>query len=506
MENLWHKFLSTWLLGDWAHQFLLMLTVYILLLLFLALGLVALTVRLHKSNTEKASRWKNLETKWDPITSSIIAGFMPPQALLDKVGEDEKLFFVDYLMRFVPKLEGETRQMLCNMAVPYLDQLANRLQTGDEEQRARAVLTLSTMGFERYQDLIVKAIYDPSPLVAMLASRSLADTGASQYLGLILAKIEIFRSWSATYLTTMLESLSRSNPALLLNALEQEQHPDWVKAIILRALAQLNYLEAVPLTAKILESETDREVQAAAFLLLAKLGQTQYKPLICQKCEHPDFVIRLNAIKALAQLGDKTDAPLLESLLKDPSQWVALQAAEALKATGSLEVLDRFADTDHPHAELALQVLYNHESTKELEIAAHSITFSNKVPQWLRSTFRRRSAVAWRRVGHILYLPETHLEVRKAIAINLRPEADASIYQEAITHLFSQKFQEDPSFLVHVLYRMRPEQALETLSQFFFQTSHRLSQETILQIFQHHPGAKQRYSAFIQNAAQILCV
>lgn len=506
MENLWYKFLSTWLFGDWAHQFLLILSVYILLLLFLALGLVALTVRLHKSNKEKASHWKNLEEKWDPITSSIIAGFMPPQALLDKVGENEKLFFVDYLMRFVPKLEGETRQMLCDMAAPYLDQLATRVEKGDEEQRARAVLTLSAMGFERYQDLIVKAIYDPSPLVAMLASRSLADTGASQYLGLILSKIDIFRSWSAAYLTTMLESLARSNPGLLLNALEKEPHPDWVKAIMLRALAQLNYLEAAPFTAKLLESDMDREVQAAGFFLLAKLGQTQYKPLIRSKCEHADFVIRLNAIKALAQLGDKTDAPLLESLLKDPSHWVALQAAEALKATGSLEILDHFADTDHPHAELALQVLYDQESTKELEIAAHSITFSNKVPQWLRSTFRRRSAVAWRRVGHILFLPDTHTEVRKAIAINLRPEADAAIYQEAIKHLFAQSFKEDPSFLVHVLYRMRPEQSLETLSQFFFQTNHRLSQETILQLFQHHPGAKQKYSSFIQNAAQALRV
>jgi HEAT repeat protein len=506
VQNLWNTFVGIWLFGDWTHQFLLILTVYILTLLFFALGLVALTVRLHKSNTEKASRWKSLEAKWDPITSSIVAGFMPPQALLEKVNENEKLFFVDYLMRFVPKLAGETRKMLCDMAIPYLDQLAERMENGDEEQRSRAVLTLSTMGFERYQDLIVKAIYDPSPLVAMLAARSLSDTGASQYLGLILAKIDIFRTWSAAYLTSMLESLSRNAPLELLNSLKQGGYPDWVQAIIIRALAQLNCLEAVPAAAQLLRDDVDQEVQSAAFLLLAKLGQTEYKPLIRGKCQHENFVIRLNAIKALAQLGDSSDASLLEELLKDPSHWVALQAAEALKATGSLDVLNRFADTDHPHAELALQVLYDQASTKELEVAVRSQTFSNKVPQWLRSTYRRRSAVAWRRVGHILYLPETHIDVRKAIAINLRPEADISLYQDAITHLFSQQFKEDPSFLVHVLYRIRPEQSLETLSQFFFQTSHRPTQETILKIFKHHPGANQRYSAFIQNANQLLKV
>ncbi|PIQ24238.1 hypothetical protein COW36_10480 [bacterium (Candidatus Blackallbacteria) CG17_big_fil_post_rev_8_21_14_2_50_48_46] len=504
MNELWTQFLAKWIFGDWAHQFLLILTVYILLLLVLALGLVVLTVRLHKANTHKAEKWKALEAKWDPLTSSIIAGFMTPQALLDKVGPDEQLFFVDYLMRYVPKLEGEARATLCEMAAPYLDRLAARMETGDDEQRARAILTLNTMGFDRYQDLIVKAMDDTSPVVAMLAARSLADTGAIRYLEIVLAKIGLFRSWSASYLTSMLDALARSAPTQLLAFFKEQQYPDWVQAIILKALTQLSCVEAVPLAAQLVREDAQREVQVAALQLLARLGQSDYKPLIRSKCEHADFVIRLHAIKALAQNGDMTDAALLEPLLRDPSHWVALQAAEALKMIGDLEALERFADSEDPHAELALQVLYDQDSSAELVLAARSSAFASKVPQWLRSAYRRSSAVAWRRVGQILFQPETHSEVRLAIARNLRPEADASLYQEAITQLFQPQFKSSPLFLIWVLYRMRPEQSLETLSEFFFQTSERETRAQILKIFQQDALANRRFSSFIQQASQAL--
>lgn len=503
MEKIWHSFLNNWIFGDWSHQFLLILTSYILILLVLALGLVLLTVLLHKANTAKAEKWKALEAKWNPLISGIIAGFLPPQALLEKVEESEKLFFVDYLMRYVPKLEGEIKETLCSMAAPYLDRLASRMETGDDEQRARAILTLSNMGFEKYQHLIVQALDDPSPVVAMLASRSLSDRGASQYLDVVLSKIDLFRSWSPTYLTTMLESLARRQPTLLLMHLREQAHPDWVRAIILKALTQLYCSEALPLAADLLREDSDREIQAAALQLLARLGHTEYRPLIRSKCEHPDFVIRLHAIKALAQIGDQTDTELFQQLLEDESRWVALQAAEALKSIGKLEILEKFADSGHSHAELALQVLYDQDSAKELQLAARSPTFTAKIPQWLRSTYRRRSAVAWRRVSAVLFQSETHPDVRLAIAAQLQPDPNNQLYQETLTQLFSGRWA-DPIFLLKILYQLRPEQSLDTLSQFFYQTPLRPVKQYILQLFQQDPNGSRYYSEFIQQASQAL--
>lgn len=502
MQNSWHVFANSWI-GDRSRQLLLILTIYILVLLVLALGLVILTVYLHRANAAKAEKWKALEHKWNPLISAVIAGFLPPQSLVEKVEENEKLFFVDYLMRYISKLEGDTKNILCNMALPYLEQLVSRMKTGDEEQRARAILTLSTMGFETYQHVVVQAIDDPSPVVAMLASRSLADKGAIQYLDLVLSKIALFRSWSPHYLSTMLESLARSQPTLLLKRLRTHAYPKWVQAVILKALSQLHCSEALPVAADLLKTESDRDIQVAALQLLAQLGHSEYRALVRSKTQHPDFVIRLHAIKALSQIGDQSDAELFTQCLEDNSQWVALHAAEALKNIGKLDVLEQFADSGHPHAELALQVLYDQDSVKELELAARSIAFVVKVPQWLRFTYRRASTVAWRRVSAILFQPETHPEVRLAIAAQLKPDPHHPLYQEALNQLFSGRWP-DPVFLIKILYQLRPEQALDTLSQFFFQTPLRSVQEYILKLFQQDPRGYRDYSNFIQQASHIL--
>lgn len=491
-ETIWEYFLNIWIFGEWSNQFLLIVISYILILLTLAVGLVMLTVRLHQSNSQKSTHWQSLEAKWNPSMKELKAGTLLPQQLLEQVAPNERFFFVDYLMRHMPDLSPDAQSVLNDALTPCLDIIAARMEVGDEEQRARAVLTLNTLNFERYHSIIVKALDDNSPVVAMLASRALSDTGALEYLEVVLEKIDIFRNWSQSYLTSMLESLAASNPLKLRDCLIDKQRPDWIQAVILKTLSQLNCYEAIPIAVHLLESDADREVQAAALQLLAKLDKGGHKELIRQKCLHDNFVIRLHAIKALAQVGDTHDVNLLRQLLEDQSQWVALHAASALNTLGQQAILADFGDTEHPHANLALQTLYGPESISSIRLEARSPAFAAKVPQWLRAAYRYLSVMAWEQINYVLYMPETHPIVRQAIVQGLRSDAAPLIYQTALAHLYTPTLPLEPHLLVQIVSQMEPEKSLEPLSQILIRTDNPTLKTAIAAIFDALPLNKQK--------------
>ncbi|HEY9840183.1 MAG: HEAT repeat domain-containing protein [Candidatus Sericytochromatia bacterium] len=483
-----------------ASRLLLALAAYILVLLIIALGLVFLTVKLHRSNELKARKWSEMEKNWEPLMAQVLIGAWPVAELHKRIKPEDGLFFVDFLTRYTQRLAGSSREIIEDLAAPWLPRLAERTEDGDDEQRARALFTLSSLAPVHYRVQIARALNDPVPLVAMLAARSLAENQASEYLELLLQRMDRFKAWSQHYLTSMLVQIGQPDQVPLRQALSNPEHPIWIQTVILRALCELNDLEAVPQAVGLLEHDCDQELQAAALDLLGRLGREQHKALVRSKCRDGRFVVRLHAIKALNHLGDASDEELFRELLEDESHWISFQAATGLKTIGSLEILEALAESEHPRAELAQQVLYSLDSDKQLLASAHTSVFAKRVPVWIRATTRRQSSVAWQRVQRVLFHPQTHPEVRMALADAFTPEA-AAVMQPVIRRQLELNQESEPAYLYRALHQLNPLAALDTLRQHFFTTSSETARLEILNLLlRHHTPATQNFVQDVRSS------
>lgn len=471
-----------------SNSLLVLLIGYLLILLLVALLLVLFTLRLHRNNEAKSRMWRSLEARWEPILMEILGQEKWPDSFSELVEEGEELFFVDFLMRYAEKLSGKSRETITELAQPYLPRLAERISGGDAEQRARAVLTLSTLAPKAYEAQIVASLHDESPLVCMLATRSLADNHAIQYTGEILDKITRFQTWSQNYLISTLVSLACENPEVLRHHLTEAERPTWVRIVILKALTELNDWQAMPLAVEFLNNDADRELQAAALQFITRLGHDGLLDLIRTKCHSPDFVIRLHAVKALAQLGNPDDHALLKELLSDTSQWIAYQAAYALRDTHSFETLMSVAHSDHPRADLAQQVLYDFHSKENLDFLCQKAEFAEQIPQWTHLLKLHKSPQKWHILVDLFLAETTASEVKLALAQNFSAELPKWIYSEILGAVLAHP--DPPAYLMLALYQLQPNAALDTLKEKFQQVQNWQTRAEILELLSRYPTAQ----------------
>ncbi|HPO10014.1 MAG TPA: hypothetical protein PLZ55_15170, partial [bacterium] len=156
------------------NRVLFLLSLAIVFLLICSVIFAAYSILLRIRNNRKAAHWARLETAWEQAILEVLSGEKEPLDLQQRVGRKDTLYFVDFVMRYARRLRGQEREILTELVRPFLSRITERTVGGDAERRARAVQTISTLGFEEYTDRIIAALDDPSPLVAMIAARALA--------------------------------------------------------------------------------------------------------------------------------------------------------------------------------------------------------------------------------------------------------------------------------------------------------------------------------------------
>lgn len=315
------------------------------------------TVILRLRNMRKARQWQRMEARWRSVLLDMLAGVGSYEAMWRLVRPKENPFFVEYCLRFARRLRGVEAETLKRLSEPFLEDIAKRLARGDSSQRARAVRTLSTLGFERYSALIETALDDPSPLVAMIAAQALSQQGQPGSVAKVIDRLHRFRNWSQSYLASMLTSAGPDSAALYREVLLDGDKEARVRAVAADALRALNDLAAGDFAASVLKAETERDLVAATLRLLGEVGRPEHLSNVRRLCESDDFVIRAQALSVLGALGGSSDLEVLEHGLEDESTWTAIQAARGLKAAGGEQILQKLGASDHPRNGLALQVL-----------------------------------------------------------------------------------------------------------------------------------------------------
>ena len=278
-------------------------------------------------------------------------------ALHENIREDERLHFVGFAVQYARRVRGEGLDGLRAMVRPYLDQVALRADSHSVETRARAIQTLGTLGLPEHSARVIAALDDPSPLVAMVAARALAQEEWPEYAAAVLSRLGRFEGWNRRFLASMLASMGAQVSATLRAALADPSGEPGTHAVLAEALQIQGDPLAGDAAVEVLGSATDQDLLASALRLLHAIGRPDHAAAVRSLCASRDDVVRALALRTLGSVGTESDLPSLLAAMEDASPWAALNAARGVLEAGGGRVLSEIAASERASAVLARQVL-----------------------------------------------------------------------------------------------------------------------------------------------------
>lgn len=390
-----------------------------LLLLGAGVAAVAKTRELHARNQEKARFWESLERSWAPLVRDYLDRLIGREQVWNQVPAGQELYFIDFLMRQAVGAEGPNER-LQEIALPFLPVIISRLSKGegDAEQRARAVQTVALLGQDDAQPLLLKTLADPSPLVTLASAMALSQRNQGRFVVDILAQLPRMADWHSGLVTSLLMRMGTEVLPQVRSYLEACEEPE-AQTVCLQVLTRLQDTQAVNAAVRLLSDSQDVNVQVASLNLLGQLGGEEHLPMIRTRYDSPHFAVRLAVIRALHRQQSSTDHSIFQRAFDDSSRWVALQAAQALKATGNEHVLHELTFLRHPRANLASQVLNAFENSRDLEQAVRNPEFKNQIALVFQKLQEQDNREVQQLITRLFFSPLTHPEVRYAIAREL---------------------------------------------------------------------------------------
>jgi HEAT repeat protein len=331
------------------------LSVLFFVFLSLVLGLWAIGLRLRNRIHER--RWRVLEKSWEGHLLNYLSGEEKVEALQAKIQFRDRPFFLDYLLRYTRRLWGEEAQLIVDLARPFVETAVAQSRQGTPEDRARAVYTLGIFGLPDFAKEVIAALDDPSPLVVMVAARSLLRKERADWAVPVVHHLHRLETWSIPLLATMLAKVGEPLAQTLRELFGDPQRMVRVRVICAEALGKLTDAASAGLAVRILETERARDLVAASLRLLSTVGTEDHLPAALRWMDSDDYAIRAHAATALARLGGPEVIPTLQKAFEDPDHWVALHAAKGLKERGATSILEGWATSGHRRSDLARQVL-----------------------------------------------------------------------------------------------------------------------------------------------------
>ncbi len=329
--------------------------VAVLLGLTLAFSAYAVALRLRHGVRDRV-RARHAE-KWRDKLLLALADDDEATALQGAVLENERLPFVGFAVQYARRLRGDGRETLGRLVRPYLDIVAERAESPNVEVRARAIQTLGMLGLPEHGERVMRALDDPSTLVAMVAARGLALRESPEYAQAVLARLPRFKGWDRRFLASMLASMGSGVGPALREGLADPRADPRSRAVLADALQIQGDIAAGDVAAQVLETTTDRELLAATLRLLSDVGRPEHADAVRAHARSEDPVIRAHALRALGTVGGERDIPQLVESMRDASPWAALNAAKGVLAAGGADVLTEIAASADEVAVIARQVL-----------------------------------------------------------------------------------------------------------------------------------------------------
>lgn len=303
-------------------------------MLMIAIAFLIAASILRRANNRKAAHWTQLETNWSVTIEYIARALAGADTLHHNVAPGQQLTLLDYLYKStVSDARPERRRLYAQLARPYLPRLETRVHDGDVWQRARAIRTLAELGDANQGAIIIKALDDPAPHVAMTAARAYTRLRLGS-IEPLLERVERYQAWDRRLLRLTLTSLGVSAAPALHARFADAHHPPRTRAVCADALASLKYGDANDTAVAVLLIETDVDLRAAALRVIRAPVSDAQRLVVRGLCDDQDPVVRAQAVACLARIGNVSDVQPLEAALADLSSWVVLNATKGLTTLG----------------------------------------------------------------------------------------------------------------------------------------------------------------------------
>ena len=291
------------------------------LTLLLILAIVGLRLRLRQSMRQEAA----FITLWRPVLLETISEGTPkmPGALH---GRDE-LYFLKLWNYLHESLKGPASDRLNALARQlHCDKTArNLLKKGHRTERLLALLTLGHLRDEASWDELALQATQSDGLASIYAARALVCIDPLKGTELMLPLMLTRQDWDITQIANFLGGANQAFWLHLSKNILQFDKQLWTRALLLAEALHLQL--PLPSMQFILIHYGSVDTLVVAMRMASSL---QLLPAARSFMHHPDWRVRVEAVRFMGQFGGVADLPLVQSLLQDEQWWVRYRAAEAL--------------------------------------------------------------------------------------------------------------------------------------------------------------------------------
>lgn len=280
-----------------------------------------------------------------------LAIYSPGQAVLTGDAATHLPEFLRLWNHLRESLRGEAGERLAellrrnNLVVP-IRALAARGSLGG---RLAAITALGHLRDRDLAPMLAELAQDADAVLSFTAARALLRIDAPAHLGAMLAQATRRDDWPLARLGAALQELGPDTVTLPVVRLLGNPPAQGLQRLL--RLARFAHREQVAAVVRAwLGTSTDPDVIVAA---IDFVEDARDLPAVRAAAQHPAWIVRMAAARALGRIGTAADLALLLGLLEDRTWWVRYRAAQAIAALpglapGELQALrararDRFA-------------------------------------------------------------------------------------------------------------------------------------------------------------------
>ena len=298
----------------------------LMLLLLLRIALLRINLIAH------TSRERIFLEVWQPLFASAIAGDTDN---LPQLEEDEKIYFMKLWNHLHQSLRGPAKRRLNIIALRcgILHDVYSLLHRKGLRSQLLALTMLGHLEDRSAWTEILRLAKHQDTLLSFVAARALFQIHPEAALNDLKQLMLEREDWPPAQLALLLQEANRESIFTVLantaNDLAGSTNPTELGRLsrLLHLLEVAPYQLAIPAVRATLAANQKDEIIAQCLKFLREPSDL---PAVKKHIGHPNWVVRLQAAKALGRIGSPSDQHQLAVLLRDPVWWVRYRTAQAL--------------------------------------------------------------------------------------------------------------------------------------------------------------------------------
>lgn len=336
----------------------------LLTVLSAALLLVIIAIRL---DTDRRSRHRaHFRRRVQPEVAGVVAGRLHADHAIRPLQKDPEEALA-LLMEVSGQLEPKDRAKLQPLfaALPVKGNLHEDLKSRNWEKRLPAAERLGYLGNHDTSDDLVAALKDEVLVVRFAAARSLVALHSAAAVEPILLAFDVPGELNERRTAEIIAEMGDAAVPPLLAVLQSngDKYSDSVINVASRVLGMLRAGAATTPLAALL-SHQDYRVRLNAVRSLGTIGDRSVLPAVAKLAGDPSWEVRNVVMQAIGKLQGEGEVQRLVAALADQAWWVRFSAAQALFSLGQpgIEALQQAARAaaDRYAREMSMQVLEEH--------------------------------------------------------------------------------------------------------------------------------------------------